>query len=29
MARIADKIAQDYSNYFLYAAEKTRYMRPE
>ena len=29
MTRIADKIAQDYSSYFLYTAEKTRDIRPE
>ena len=29
MTRIADKIAQDYSSYFLYIAEKKRDIRPE
>ena len=29
MTRIADKIAQDYSSYFLYIAEKERDIRPE
>ena len=29
MTRIADKIAQDYSSYFLYIAEKKPDIRPE